>query len=49
MAAILPCVTFGQIAEVLDAGEMSKSWSTPTYSIPCVLLWGEEVRFLVAW
>ena len=24
MTAFLPCVTFGQIAEVLDAGEMSK-------------------------
>lgn len=25
MTAFLPCVTFGQIAEVLDAGEMSKA------------------------
>lgn len=25
ITAYLPCVTFGQIAEVLDEGEMSKS------------------------
>lgn len=29
MTAFLPCVTFGQIAEVLDAGQMSKFPSRP--------------------
>lgn len=27
MTALFPCVTFGQIAEVQDAGEMSKLFS----------------------
>lgn len=38
MAAILPCVTFGQIAEVLDAGEMSKSDSY-IFHCRCITLW----------
>ena len=35
MTAFLPCVTFGQIAEVLDAGEMSKD---PLPNLPYFIL-----------
>ena len=43
MTAFLPCVTFGQIAEVLDAGEMSKD---PLPNLPSLQKNGSKAAFL---